>query len=118
MDYQQKRRYSFVANLVFYWALVAYLLLSPFLFSTSGANPMLIACIKSLPILAFASAVIKQNKRQLAWLCFTLLIYFTFTIALWQPQSIIAATLISGCFMSAMVHIRWHNRAINGSPEK
>ncbi len=127
MTYQQKRRISFALSHISYWALIAYLLFSPLAFTTisfttdpttTGTSPLLIGIIKALPLLGFATAIIKQNKRQLAWLCFTLLIYFTLTIAFWQPQSIMTIILISSCFICAMVHIRWHNRAIHGTPPK
>lgn len=118
MDYAHKRRYSRVASLASYAGLIGYLAISPVLHPIAGANPLLISAIKTLPLLAFAPGLIKQNRRSLAWLCFVLLIYFMFTVAMWQPQSAITMVLIVSLFISAMMHIRWHNRALNGVPEK
>ena len=118
MDYAQKRRYSRVASLASYAGLLGYFAISPLLNPIEGANPLVISSIQILPLLAFAPGLIKQNRRSLAWLCFVLLIYFIFTVAMWQPQSAITMALIVALFISAMMHIRWHNRAINGIPEK
>ncbi len=118
MEYSQKRRYSRAVSLASYWGLLGYFCISPFIYPVAGTHPLLIIAVKTLPLIAFAPGVLAQNRRHLAWLCFVLLIYFTFTVAMWQPQSGVTMALIVSLFVSAMMHSRWHNRAINGAPIK
>jgi len=118
MEYSQKRRYSRFASLAGYWGLLGYFCASPFLYPIADTNPLVIIVVKVLPLLAFAPGLIKENRRTLAWLCFVLLIYFIFTVAMWQPQSWATMVLIVSLFISSMMHIRWHNRALNGPPPK
>jgi len=118
MEYLHKRRYSRIASLTSYWGLLGYFCASPLLYPVADTNPILIIAVKVLPLLAFAPGLMRENRRTLAWLCFVLLIYFTFNVAMWQPQNWASMVLIVNLFISAMMHIRWHNRALNGPPAK
>ena len=67
--------------------------------------------LKCFPLLGFALAMYKQHLRQLAWMCFVLLIYFTIEIMYVPINGILGAFIISLLFITTMLHIRWHNRA-------
>ena len=118
MDYSQKRHYSRIASVGSYWGLIGYYAISPFIYPTDGVSPFLIIGVTTLPLIGFAPGVMRENRRALAFMCFVLLIYFTLAVVMWTPQSWLSMALIVTLFTSAMTHIRWHNRAINGPPPK
>ena len=111
MLYQQKRKYSRVVSLGAYIALLAYLIISTFSHPIAGVSAIVIIGIKCFPLLGFALAIYKQHLRQLAWMCFVLLIYFTIAVMYVPVTGPLGAFIITLLYTSTMLHIRWHNRA-------
>lgn len=111
MLYQQKRKYSRTVSLAAYIALIAYFIISTLAHPFAGISSIVIIGIKSFPLLGFALAMYKQHLRQLAWMCFVLLIYFTMEIMYVQVNGVLGAFIITLLYTTTMLHIRWHNRA-------
>ena len=111
MQYQQKRQYSRVISLSAYIALIAYFVISTLSHPYAEIGSIVIIGIKCFPLLGFALAMYKQHLRQLAWMCFVLLIYFTIEIMYVPINGVLGAFIITLLYTSTMLHIRWHNRA-------
>ena len=111
MQYQQKRKYSRAINVLAYLALIAYFIISTLSHPYAEIGSVVIIGIKCFPLLGFALAMYKQHLRQLAWLCFVLLIYFTIEVMYVPINGALGALLITILYTSTMLHIRWHNRA-------
>ncbi len=111
MQYQQKRKYSRVISVSAYIALMAYLVISTMASEATGFGLITIIGIKCFPLLGFAFAVYIQHLRQLAWMCFILLIYFTLEVIPGPENGFLGALIITLLYASTMFHIRWHNRA-------
>ena len=111
MQYQQKRQYSRVISLSAYIALIAYFVISTMAHPYAEIGSIVIIGIKCFPLLGFALAMYKQHLRQLAWMCFVLLIYFTIEIMYVPINGVLGAFIITLLYTSTMLHIRWHNRA-------
>ncbi|MDC9720871.1 MAG: DUF2069 domain-containing protein [Gammaproteobacteria bacterium] len=111
MQYQQKRKYSRAVSLAAYVALIAYLIISTLAHPYAEVSSIVIIGIKCFPLLGFALAMYKQHLRQLAWMCFVLLIYFTIEIMYVAVNGALGALIITLLYTSTMLHIRWHNRA-------
>ena len=111
MQYQQKRKYSRFVSVAAYVALLAYLVISTLAHPYAEISSVVIIGIKCFPLLGFALAMYKQHLRQLAWMCFVLLIYFTIEIMYVPVNGPLGAFVITLLYTSTMLHIRWHNRA-------
>jgi len=111
MLYQQKRKYSRAVSVGAYIALLAYLVISSFSHPLDGTSYVVIVGIKCFPLLGFALAMYKQHLRQMAWMCFVLLIYFTIAVMYVPVTGPLGAFIITLLYTSSMLHIRWHNRA-------
>lgn len=110
MNYMTKRRYSRVASLVLYTALLAHLI-STTLMNESIANAWIIIGAKTLPLLLFLPSIIRQSLRSMIWLSFLLLLYLVFAVLMNSTEGWVMVALISALFMAVVLHIRWHNRA-------
>ena len=110
MDYITKRRYSRIASLALYAALLAYLTLTT-LMSPSIANVWVIVGAKTLPLLLFLPSMIRQQLQAMIWLSFLLLLYLIFAVLMTTTEGWIMTVLIGALFMAVVLHIRWHNRA-------
>ncbi|SEI37298.1 Uncharacterized membrane protein [Allopseudospirillum japonicum] len=82
-----------------------------------GARWWVILAIQILPLVAFAPALIKQNPRMHAWLCFVVLFYFMQgTTTAFYPHKfwlgLIEAILAGTLFVSAMLYTRWRARQL------
>jgi len=111
MTYQQKRKFSRVLSVGSYIALLAYLIISTLTQPYEDISSVVIIGIKCFPLLGFALAIYKQHLRQLAWLCFVLLIYFTVAVIYVPVTGPMGVFIITLLYTSIMLHIRWHNRA-------
>jgi len=111
MSYQQKRKYSRALSVGAYIALLAYLIISTLTHPYADISSIVIIGIKCFPLLGFALAMYKQHLRQLAWMCFVLLIYFTIEVMYVPVNGALGAFIITLLYTSTMLHIRWHNRA-------
>ena len=111
MSYKQKRRYSRAISVGSYLALLAYFIIGTLSQTYNDAGSIVIIGIKCLPLLGFAIGVYTQHLRQLAWMCFGLLIYFTIEIMYVPVNGMLGAFIITLLYTSTMLHIRWHNRA-------
>jgi uncharacterized membrane protein len=111
MTYQQKRKFSRVLSVGSYIALLAYLIISTLAQPYADISSVVIIGIKCFPLLGFALAMYKQHLRQLAWLCFVLLIYFTVAVIYVPVTGPMGVFIITLLYTSIMLHIRWHNRA-------
>ena len=111
MQYQQKRKLSRVISVAAYVALIAYYVIGTFAQPYAEVGSMVIIGIKCFPLLGFGLAMYKQHLRQLAWMCFVLLIYFTIEIMYVPVNGALGALIITLLYTSTMLHIRWHNRA-------
>ena len=111
MKYQQKRKLSRVISLAAYIALIAYYVISTLAQPYAEVGSLVIIGIKCLPLLGFGLAMYTQHLRQLAWMCFVLLIYFTIEVMYVPVNGALGALIITLLYTSTMLHIRWHNRA-------
>jgi uncharacterized membrane protein len=111
MLYQQKRKYSRAISVAAYTALLAYFVISTLAHPYAEIGSLVIIGIKCFPLLGFALAMYKQHLRQLAWMCFVLLIYFTIEVMYVPINGTLGALIITLLYTSTMLHIRWHNRA-------
>jgi|TARA_B110001469_G_scaffold121663_1_gene131355 uncharacterized membrane protein len=111
MKYQQKRKLSRVISLAAYIALIAYYVISTLAQPYAEVGSLVIIGIKCFPLLGFGLAMYTQHLRQLAWMCFVLLIYFTIEVMYVPVNGALGALIITLLYTSTMLHIRWHNRA-------
>ena len=111
MQYQQKRKYSRVLSVAAYIALIGYFIIGTLAQPYAEIGSIVIIGIKCFPLLGFALAMYQQHLRQLAWMCFVLLIYFTIEIMYVPVNGPLGAVIITLLYTSTMLHIRWHNRA-------
>ena len=111
MQYQQKRKFSRMVSVGAYIALIAYFVTSTLSQTYAEISSLVIIGIKCFPLLGFGLAIYKQHLRQMAWMCFVLLIYFTIEIMYVPVNGALGALIITLLYTSTMVHIRWHNRA-------
>ncbi|MFT7178601.1 MAG: putative membrane protein [Oceanospirillaceae bacterium] len=111
MQYQQKRKYSRAVSVAAYAALIAYFVISTLVDPYEKVGSIVIIGIKCFPLLGFALAMYKEHLRQLAWMCFVLLIYFTIEVMYVPVNGALGAFIITLLYTSTMLHIRWHNRA-------
>lgn len=111
MQYQQKRKLSRAISVGAYVALIAYYVISTYAQPYAEVGSLVIIGIKCFPLLGFGLAMYKQHLRQMAWMCFVLLIYFTIEIMYVPINGMLGAFIITVLYTTTMLHIRWHNRA-------
>ena len=111
MQYQQKRKFSRMVSVGAYIALITYFVISTLSQTYAEIGSLVIIGIKCFPLLGFGLAMYKQHLRQMAWMCFVLLIYFTIEIMYVPVNGALGALIITLLYTSTMLHIRWHNRA-------
>lgn len=106
---ERKLRFMHVVFLISYSAL---LLLFAFgnIFGAGGSVKLWL--VQSIPLLIFIPGLVQQRYRTYSWICFVILVYFTWSVVntmspLVRWQDVVVVVLTVAIFISAMMLSRW-----------
>lgn len=119
MDKNYSQLSVWVRNLMFlsYVAVLLAFTLSTLIVPSCNRLPNpVIWLLHCLPLLAFLPAMLRQNVRAHAWLCFVLLFYFLTSVpvafACTDVVTVFEVSAVVVLFVATMLYIRWRSRAL------